>query len=79
MNINELVEIHAIQQFCFLPKDWDRHHIPSVEAIDHQIIQSPWEDSNEFVTQDAEMEDEKLSVLQQEVIQEFQQDIDNLK
>ena len=22
--------------------------MPSIEAIDHQVIQSPWEDSNEF-------------------------------
>jgi len=58
---DEIERINAISQFCFPPNDWDRHHVPSIEAIDHQVIQSPWEDSNEFLTQDAEIEEEKLN------------------
>ena len=60
-----------ITEFCFSPNDWDRHHLPSIDSIDKQVIQSPWEDSFDFQTQDADIEETKLSYLQSEVIQRF--------
>lgn len=71
----EQSRINAINEFCFPPQDWDRHHLPSIDAIDKQVIQSPWEDSFEFQTVDAEIEDAKLMKLQDEIIANFQTDM----
>lgn len=75
----EQSRINAINEFCFPPQDWDRHHLPSIDAIDKQVIQSPWEDSFEFQTVDAEIEDAKLMKLQDEIIANFQTDMTQLE